>query len=141
MAVLDTVLAAIGTRLPATPRRALASLLWNRARLRLRGLRYRERDASQIASAELSRADISSAVAAGLSIIDNVRGADFQTRNLLIALGHGEPRRIARALAIEAGHSAIAATRTEKRTRHLLAASAELATRLGDPYAMALQQV
>jgi serine/threonine protein kinase len=141
MAVLSAVLSAIGTRLPATPRRALASLLWSRLRLRLRGLGFRERDASQIAAEELSRADVSWSVAAGLAIIDNVRSADFQCRNLLEALRNGEPRRIARALAIEAGHSAIGASTSERRTRRLLDASAELAIRLGDPYALGLQTV
>jgi hypothetical protein len=141
MQVLGEVLTAIGTRLPATPRRALVSLLWSRLRLRLRGLGFRERDASQIAAEELSRADVSWSVAAGLAIIDNVRSADFQSRNLLEALRNGEPRRIARALAIEAGHSAIGASTSERRTRRLLDASAALALRLGDPYALGLQTV
>jgi serine/threonine protein kinase len=141
MMVLEAVLAAIGTRLPTTPRRALASLLWHRLRLRLRGLGYHERDADQIPREALSTVDVSAAIATGLSVVDNVRGADFQTRNLLVALRHGEPRRIARALAIEAGHSAIGAGRTEPRTRRLLAAAAELAARLGDPYLAALHQV
>jgi serine/threonine protein kinase len=141
MAVLEAVLAAIGTRLPTTPRRALVSLLWHRLRLRLRGLGYHERNPDQIPREALSTVDVSAAIATGLSVVDNVRGADFQTRNLLVALRHGEPRRIARALAIEAGHSAISAGRTWPRTQRLLAAAAELAARLGDPYLAALHQV
>ena len=38
-----------------------------------------------------------------LGIVDNIRGADFQGRHLLLALNAGEPYRIARALCMEVG--------------------------------------
>jgi len=141
MAVLETVLAAIGMSFPATPRKALASLVANRARLRLRGLRFRERDVSQVSAEELTRSDVSWSAAAGLSIIDNVRGADFQARNLLRALRTGEPHRIARALLIEAGHSSIGASTSERRTRRLLDRSQQLVDALGDPYGIGLHKI
>jgi hypothetical protein len=141
MKALRTVLGAIGMDLPSTPARALTSLLWHRAILRMRGLRFRERDESQVSAEELTRSDVSWSASAGLSIIDNVRGADFQCRNLLQALRTGEPHRIARALAIEGGHSSIGAAKSERRTQRLLHASEELAKRLGDPYALGLQKI
>jgi hypothetical protein len=140
LAALRAVLGAIGMTLPHSPRRALASLLWHRARLRVRGLRFDERDESQVSAVELTRSDVSWSASAGLSIIDNVRGADFQCRNLLQALRTGEPHRIARALAIEAGHCSIAAGKN-KRTQHLLQLSEELAMRMGDPYALGLSKI
>ena len=39
----------------------------------------------------------------GLALVDSIRAADFNTRHLLLALEAGEPYRIARALALEAG--------------------------------------
>jgi hypothetical protein len=141
LVALSRVLHAAGMRLPRTPGRALISLVRNRARLRLRGLGFRERDVSQVSAEELTRVDVLWSAAAGLGFIDNVLGADFQCRNLLSALRAGEPHRIARALAIEGGHSSIGAQRTERRTARLLAASEELATRLGDPYALGLHKV
>jgi tRNA A-37 threonylcarbamoyl transferase component Bud32 len=141
LAALGAVLRAIGMDLPATPRRALVSLLFHRARLRMRGLAFRERDESQVAPEELTRSDVSWAASAGLSIIDNVRGADFQCRNLLQALRIGEPHRVARALAIEGGHSSIGAHKSEKRTQRLLGAAEQLALRLEDPYALGLNKI
>jgi hypothetical protein len=141
LSTMKTVVDAAGLRMPATPRRALLSLMVNRARLRLRGLGFVERDASQISAEQLTRIDVSWSTSAGLSVIDNFRGADFQCRNLLQALDAGEPHRIARALAMEAGYSATGGLRTERRTRRLLDACLELATRLRDPYAIGLQKL
>jgi len=138
---LDGVLRTMGMSLPSTPRRALASLLFNRARLRLRGLHFREQDVSQLSAEELTRCDVSWSAAAGLSIIDNIRGADFQCRNLLRALHNGEPHRIVRALAVEAGHLSIGGVRADRRSGRLLAACEELAIRLRDPYALGLQRI
>ena len=47
LAAFATILARVGMPLPVTPRRALLRLLVSRAKLRLRGLRFRERDASR----------------------------------------------------------------------------------------------
>src|SRR5262249_49264049 len=120
LAALQMVLAAVGMRLAPTSRRALLSLLWRRFRLWLRGLRFRARDASQIPAADLNRIDICWSVAVGLSIVDTVRAADFQTRNLLLALRAGEPYRVARALAWEAAHQANAGGPARQRTARLL---------------------
>ena len=49
-----------------------------------------------LAPAELMRIDICWSAASGLALIDTVRGADFQTRHLLLALNSGERYRIAR---------------------------------------------
>ena len=90
-------------RLAPSPLVALASLVWRRARIRWRGLAFVARDPDHIPADRLLRIDTCWSIATGLALVDNVRAADFNTRHLLLALEAGEPYRIARALALEAG--------------------------------------
>ena len=106
MVVLERLLASVDIELPKTPRRALASLLWRRARVRLRGTKFKPRDASQLTREELARIDIVWSAACGLSMTDWIRGASFQTLNLLLSLKAGETFRARRALLLEACHVA-----------------------------------
>ncbi|HEY0407395.1 MAG TPA: protein kinase [Pyrinomonadaceae bacterium] len=118
--VIRTVLAAVGLKLAAGPKRALASLLMRRAQLRMRGLNYTERTESEVEPGDLLRIDICWSASAGLILVDNIRGVDFQTRHLLLALRAGEPYRLARALAIEAGLSATGGESTRRRAKRFL---------------------
>jgi len=136
LAVLRTVLKEVGMTLPTSPRQALWSLLRRRAQIRLRGLGFRQRDPSQISPEELIRIDVCWAAVCGLSITDTIRGADFQARSLLLALRTGEPYRIARALAIEAGHVSCAGSRSRRRTAQLIQTAEALAQRVGHPHAL-----
>ena len=138
LATLRTVLQVIGMALPVTPRRALYSLLVQRARIWLRGLGFRERDPSEIAPADLTRIDVCWSAGAGLSVVDTIRGADFQARGLLLSLAAGEPSRIARALAMEAAHAASGGGSNRKTTARLLDRAGELASRVDHPYALGM---
>jgi serine/threonine protein kinase/tetratricopeptide (TPR) repeat protein len=123
LAEFRVVLAAVGLELPETPQRALASLLYRRARVRLRGLSFQPRDAASVAPDVLQRIDTCWSVAPVLGMVDIIRGADFQARCLLMALEAGEPYRVARALAAEAGSAATEGGRGIERTTKLLAAA------------------
>jgi hypothetical protein len=138
LGTLEAVLSDIGERLPPTPRRALASLLWHRARLRLRGRRWKERDPSQIAAQELTKLDVYKAVAIGMGMADAIRGADFQARGLLLALRTGERRHVARALALEAIYQGTQGTRSQVRAAELAAASRRIGEAARDPYLLAM---
>jgi hypothetical protein len=137
---LAAVLAKLGMTLPKTSRGALLSLLVRRVqvRLRLRGLRFRERDETQISAQDLLRIDTCWAVGVGLGIVDMVRGADFQARHLVLALRAGEPYRVARALAMEGAYVSMGGSRSRKRTQRLLGAAHALAKRVNHPYAIGL---
>jgi hypothetical protein len=132
------VLASVGLSISTTPRRALVSLLSRRLWLRLRGLGYTRRDPTQVSPEVLTRIDILRSVATGLSMIDVIHGADFNTRHLLAALRAGEPHRVARALGVESAHSSTGGGKTQTRTLALAAAATELAKELDDPHAMGL---
>jgi len=138
LATLRAVLNMVGMKLAKTPRGALLSLLARRAWLRLRGLNFREREASRIPPAELMRIDTCWSVGVGLGLVDTIRGADFQSRNLLLALRAGEPYRVARAVANEVGYSASQGGRGRRRAAKLLAVTKALAKRVNHPYAWAL---
>ncbi|MGZ3430139.1 MAG: serine/threonine-protein kinase PknK, partial [Polyangia bacterium] len=133
LAAVRTVLGAVGMRMPSTPTGALASLLWGRARVRLRGLRFRERAAPDVPPTLLAQLDTSLSVAVGLGLVDTIRGADFQTRSLLLALRAGEPNRVARALAMEAAHSSAAGSASSARSAKLIAAAEALAQKCYAP--------
>jgi hypothetical protein len=135
---LETVLRGVDMHLQPTPARTLASLLFRRAELRFRGLGFKERDESQISIDELRRIDVCWSIAVGLALVDTFRGADFQTRHLILALGAGEPYRVARALAVEGGFVATAGGPAHKRSERLLEEAGRLAARLGHPHALGL---
>ncbi len=133
-----TVLGRVGMSFPGRPLWALASLLRGRFMLTLRGIRPAERKASQATPAELLRIDICWSAAIGLTMVDTIRGADFETRNLLLALKAGEPYRIARALAFDAAHVATAGRTGIKRSRKLLEAAETMAKQIDHPHALAM---
>jgi len=135
---LRDVLLAIGMTLPQSPRHALASLLWRRMLLRLRGLKFRPRDTSEVAAADLTRIDVCWSASVGLSNVDWIRGADFQARGLLLALRAGEPYRVARALALEAAQNATTGLPARDRTSRLLEQAGALARSSGQPYGLGM---
>jgi hypothetical protein len=127
--------------LPETPRKALLSLLLHRARIRFRGLRFQERDETQVRAQDLLRIDTCWAVGVGMAVVDMIRGADFQARHLVLALRAGEPYRVARALAMEGAYVAMGGNRSRARAQRLLATSHRLAERVNHPYAIGLATV
>jgi len=132
MVVLERLLASVDIALPKTPRRALASLLVRRARVRVRGTQFKPRDPSQMSREELARMDIVWAAACGLSMTDWIRGASFQALNLLLSLNAGETLRARRALLLEACHVAASGGASERAERLVEAATG--GHELDDPY-------
>jgi serine/threonine protein kinase len=136
--VTAQVLEAVDMHLATSPKRALASILLQRARLRLRGLAFRRREEAEVPPADLVKIDVCWSVALGLGIVDTIRGGDFQTRNLLLSLRAGEPRRVARAMAMEAMYAATAGSAGVARTRRLTAAARALADETGQAHLIGL---
>ena len=136
---IRSVLAAIGMSLATSPRRALLSMLWQRLKIRLRGLGFVERQLDEVSPDDLVRIDTCWSVAMGLGIVDNIRGADFQGRHLLLALNAGEPYRIARALGMEVAYAVVpGGRRARERSRRIAEMAQALAERVGHPQALGL---
>jgi eukaryotic-like serine/threonine-protein kinase len=141
LAIFEDVLGQFDVPLPRPMSPMPLDLLLRRARLKLRGLRFREREAAAIPRDILLKVDACASVATGLSLIDIARGAALQTTSLLLALEAGEPSRVARALAMEAGYQSTTGLRSKARVDALLALARELSSRTGDSRAIGLTAV
>jgi tetratricopeptide (TPR) repeat protein len=130
------VLRGLGMDLPSSPSSAMAAFLWGRTRLRLRGLHWKERAATELAPEVLERVDTCWSVARGFNMIDVLVSQQFHTRHMLLALEAGEPHRIARGLAIEP--TIVSATGNFARGDEMIEKAAALAERLGDPHALGI---
>jgi hypothetical protein len=115
----------------------MASLLWNKARLLVRGRRFTLRSAEQVPALELRRIDACWSVTLGLSLVDIVRAADFQARTLRLALDAGEPGRLARSFAMASGFATHEGGAARRRAPELLREAERLAEVHHDPYASA----
>jgi tetratricopeptide (TPR) repeat protein len=140
--VIEAVLRTVGVRLARGPRRALVSLALRRLQLRWRGLEFAARPDSQIPHDDLLRIDACWSITVGLAMVDPIRAADFNVRQLLWALDVGDSYRIARALALEAGFSVIIPVGAgTKRSAELSHRAEELAGYAGEHYVAALTSV
>jgi tetratricopeptide (TPR) repeat protein len=136
LAVLRTVLESVSLRFMGVPVAAFGSILASEARLRLRGLHFRERSSDRVDQGDVARINACWSASLGLAPIDPLQATAFQKKGLLLALKTGLPSRIARALAMEAIGTA-ATDPAGRRTAKLLEASERLVQRVGDPYLMA----
>ncbi|MCA9519506.1 MAG: AAA family ATPase, partial [Myxococcales bacterium] len=134
MAAVDSLLHEIGLELARTPRRSLMALLWYRFRLRLRGMRWPDKHESEIPRADLIKLDVHKAVAYGLALVDNIRGAEYNSRYLLLALQVGDVDRIGRALGTEIVFLASQGGRGARRAKELVGVLATIAERTKNPF-------
>jgi hypothetical protein len=133
LAVTNRVLGRVGMKLPATPQRAMVSVLTRRALLKLRGFRFSERAESAIPPELLERLDVCSFLGGPLGMVDPLRGFDLQVKQTLLALRLGEPHRVAWALSNQISNFAITGHRELPTTRAIMRDALALSTRLDDP--------
>jgi serine/threonine protein kinase len=136
VAALERSLASVGVSLPRTALGAVVQLLFFRVLLALRGLHFRERDATEVSHRALVRIDTCWSAAFGLALSDTVRGAALQARNLWAALRLGEPYRAARALALESAYASHPGRKSWRRTSSLIARARGAAERCGNMHAL-----
>jgi hypothetical protein len=118
---------------PATASmRGRLAALWRRGQMAVRGLQWSERAADAQSPAALARVDLLHAAAMAAMATDMAAAADIQAQHLLQALQAGDPRRVGRALVLDAGLAAHIGPSGRGRSDALLAEARALATRLGD---------
>ena len=137
LGLVRAVLAGMGMRVPRHRPEALAWLLWRRARLRWRGLRFVARPVEAIDRDALLRIDTCWSAATGLALVDMIAASEFNVRLLHMALDAGDSYRIARAMAIESVARGGDPTGRTFRAR-LVRESKALARSTGNPHAIAL---
>ena len=133
IAAYRTVLAGAGTHYPSSTKAVMAGILWSEARLRVRGLGFREASAQTTPPAKAARVDALWSASLGLSMVDIAAGAYFIRYGLLAALDLGDPSRIARALSWAALHEAARGPKLKKRGMVLLERCHDVAAKTGDP--------
>src|SRR5262249_60593162 len=77
-------------------------------------------------------------VTVGLMFVHPLPALMFQARHMRLALKVGEPYRVARALALEAGFRAAAGTKEARRAEALLGQARALSEEIGHPHARAV---
>ncbi len=135
---LRGVLDLVGIRFLSSPAAVLASVVYQQLRLRIEGLSFRERALREIPPQELLRLDVLRSASTGFSVVDTIRGADFQVRTLRRALRVGEIGRISEALALHGAYSAGLGGKHLAEGRETVARATALAERSGDPRLLAI---
>ena len=131
LAELDRLLRSVGLQLPGSTVAAVSALLWEQARLRVRGFAFERRSASELPAELLDQIDTCFAVVNGLSTQETLLSALFHYRNLRLSLRAGEPARVARALAYQCVIDV--AGRDWRRVEQHFATARKLASELDQP--------
>ncbi len=136
--VTKVVVDEVGLRLPRSSRKALFSVAWRRLWIRLRGLGFKERSATDVPAETLKRLDVCWSTSSGLSFVDPMLGKAYQMRHLLDALKAGEPLRISLAMSLEMGYLALAGGKTRTQVEALYQRNLELSGRIRHPHAIGM---
>jgi eukaryotic-like serine/threonine-protein kinase len=135
--IIREVLQKEGIKFPRSAGYALATMLYRRSKLRLRGLNYQERAVADIPPEELTKIDSCWSAAVGLYLADFVNAASFSALHSILALDCGEPFRVMKALITEVSYYALSGGRNLKRSSEILQMISRLEQRLNDPIATA----
>ncbi|HEX6836881.1 MAG TPA: hypothetical protein VF334_09935, partial [Polyangia bacterium] len=136
-AVLRAVLRSVGLQFPGSNGAALASLVWYSARLRLRGLAWRERPEAEVPRALLRQIDACWTACHGLAGVSPLHSLAFAGRGAVLALSAGEPSRIANFIGL---HATLMSAMSPGKFDRALAAAGEAADRSGNEYAQIFHQ-
>jgi serine/threonine protein kinase len=137
LALADALLSELGMTLPPTDGKAVATFLWQRARLRLAP--PRTSPTTKPSALDNQRLETLAVMFQELSVADPLRGAVLHGEFLLSAMRAGNPERLAHALMWEVIHlAALGGSSNAGQARIALAKLQKLSDQLSTPYASAL---
>jgi serine/threonine protein kinase len=135
--MLRSVLRVVGIRAPRSPLAAVFWLAVYRLWLALLGLRFRERQSSEVRLEDRVRVDALFAASMCFAVVNVVLGRCMQVRHLIEALRRGDRFQVMRATSIEASHLSASGGPESARERALYAIGRHLAEREGTQEARA----
>ena len=136
-AVLRAVLRAVGLQFPGSNGAALASVVWHSTRLKLRGLKWRERPEAEVPRARLRQLDACWTACHGLAGVAPLHSLAFAARGAVLALEAGEPSRVSNFVGL---HATLMSAISPGRFDRSLAAAGAAADRSGNEYAQTFYQ-
>jgi len=132
VATMRQVVAEVGLTIPAAPRGLLAALMYERARLKLRGLTLRERDPATIDRGDLMRMNVCRTISSSVSIQDPLLAALFQARYMNLAFKTGHVFHAAVGLASEVAFMSARGEPARERVERIATQATALAQRVSD---------
>ncbi len=133
------VLGEIGVKLPTTTRRAIFSMLFHRLLVRLRGLRWTDRDPGEIPGWDLVRCDTLWSLARALAVTQPILASLFSWRSLRMALKIGEPTRVAGMLLGTGAQMSMLGTKQIRRAEQHIERALVPVHKLGAPRLLAVE--
>jgi tetratricopeptide (TPR) repeat protein len=129
--MLRGVLIALGIRVPRSQLSAVFWLLVYQLWRAILGLRFREREASEVRPDDRVRVDALFAASSCFAVVNVVLGRAMATRHVIEALRVGDRFQLTRAISAEGGHYSAAGGPASARERNLYALGRRLAEREG----------
>lgn len=125
--VMGEVLGEIGLKFCETPQQAIMSYLFQNTVNYFRGIRFREKDPSEISRKDMARLKVLWYICLGLSLIDTIRMIPLLAKFWRYALKTGEIKQISGALILDASMKAALGGRYIQRARQTLLEAEALA--------------
>ncbi|HEU4734061.1 MAG TPA: AAA family ATPase, partial [Kofleriaceae bacterium] len=134
----EKLLAKVGIRIPLSGRTSRTRLATQWLQVKLRGMDYVERDASDIPAQDLLTIDVLYSIASSLAFVDPALGRVVQSELVRAALDAGEPVRVCLALAQEVCYAAAGGSRNRAVVEAVAARLKVVALRIAYPHVIGL---
>ncbi|HET7504551.1 MAG TPA: protein kinase [Kofleriaceae bacterium] len=134
----EKLLAKVGIRIPLSGRTSRTRLATQWLQVKLRGMDYVERDASEIPAQDLLTIDVLYSIASSLAFVDPALGRVVQSELVRAALDAGEPVRVCLALAQEVCYAAAGGSRNRAVVEAVAARLKIVALRIAYPHVIGL---